>query len=203
MNRRLPLVLVAGLLALCVVGVIVVGVDAGSGFGAVAYTVGGTKVSQRSVNADLRTLAEHDDFSTQNIAATFRTTNGAVSSSAAADWLTVEIYRQRGSQILAKRGQPITDSQRKAVIAAIVAQGGASFQQGLKTLPAGLQRRLADILVIQQKVTGAKALQGVEVTVDPKYGFWSARRHQVCPPSGCRAASSSSSSSGSSSSAGG
>ena len=205
MNRRLPLILVAGVLALCVVGVIVVGVDAGSSFGAVAYTVNGTKVSQQSVNADLRTLAEHDDFSTQNIAATFRTTNGAVSSSAAADWLTVEIYRQRGSQILAKRGEPITESQRKAVIAAVVAQGGASFRDGLKALPKGLQQRLADILVIQQKVTGAKAFTGAHVTVDPKYGFWSARRRQVCPPTGCRAAASSSgsSSSGSSSSAGG
>ncbi len=130
MNRRLPLILVAGLLALCVIGVIVVGVDTGSGLGAVAYTVGDTKVSQRSVNADLQALAEDNQFSTQNIAATFRTTNGAVASSAAADWLTIEIYRQRASQILAKRGEAITDSQRKAAVAGVVAQAGRDVPAG-------------------------------------------------------------------------
>ena len=109
MNRRLPLILVAGVLVLCLVGVIVAGISAGSGFGAVAYTVGDTKVSQQTVNDDLRALAENNKFAITALAPKFRTTDGAVDSSGAADWLTIEIYRQVGSDALAKQGEKITD----------------------------------------------------------------------------------------------
>ncbi len=50
--------------------------------------------------------------------------------------------------------------------------------------------------MIQKKVTGAKALKGVDVTVDPKYGFWSASQRKVCPPTGCPKQSASSSAGG-------
>jgi hypothetical protein len=193
MNRRLPLLLVAGVLALCLVGVVVVGVTAGSGFGAVAYTVDGTKVSQQSVNDDLATLADHDTFATQTVAATFRATPGAVTSAGAADWLTIEIYRQLGTRRLAAKGVRITAANRKAAVAAVVAQSGPAFATQLRALPTDLQDRLADVLVLQSALPSS-GLKGADVTVDPKYGFWNAKQGRVCPPTGCPAASASASS---------
>jgi hypothetical protein len=188
MNRRLPLILVAGALVLCLVGVILVGISAGSGFGAVAYTVGDTKVSQQAVNDDLKALADNNKFALAALAPEFRTTDGAVNSSGAADWLTVEIYRQVGSDALAKRNEKITDGDRKTALANIVSQAGPSFRTQLRKLPVGLQRRLLDLLALQSRVTTA-AFKGVHITVDPKYGFWNAKTFQVCPPTGCPKAS--------------
>lgn len=195
MNRRLPLILVAGVLVLCVIGVIVVGVTAGSSFGAVAYTVGDTKVSQQSVNDDLRSLAEHNSFATTALAPKFRTTDGAVDSGGAATWLTVEIYRQVGTDALAKQHQSVTDADRRDALDAIVGQAGPSFRTQLRQLPSSMQRRLLDVLALQNRVK-ASAFRGVKVTVDPKYGFWNAKRLAVCPPTGCPAASGSPSSGG-------
>lgn len=188
MNRRLPLILVAGVLVLCLVGVILAGISAGSGFGAVAYTVGDTKVSQQTVNDDLKALAENNKFAITALAPKFRTTDGAVDSSGAADWLTIEIYRQVGSDALAKRNEKITDSDRKTALASVVSQAGPSFQTLLRKLPVGMQRRLLDVLALQSRVQQT-AFKGVHITVDPKYGFWNAKTFQVCPPTGCPSAS--------------
>jgi len=190
MNRRLPLILVAGVLALCVIGVIVVGATAGSGFGAVAYTVGDTKVSQREVSDDLKALADNNKFAITAIAPEFRTTDGAVNSAGAADWLTVAIYRQVGTDALAKQGEKITDSDRKTALANVSSQAGPSFETELRKLPASLQRRLGDVLALQSRVK-TSAFKGVHITVDPKYGFWNAKRYAVCPPTGCPKASAS------------
>jgi hypothetical protein len=189
MNRRLPLILVAGVLVLCLVGVILAGISAGSGFGAVAYTVGDTKVSQQSVNDDLKALADNNKFAITALAPEFRTTDGAVNSSGAADWLTVEIFRQVGSDALAKRHQKISDGDRNTALANVVSQAGPSFRTLLRKLPVGLQRRLLDVLALQSRVKTA-AFKGVHITVDPKYGFWNAKRFAVCPPTGCPKASS-------------
>src|SRR3954451_20511685 len=152
MNRRLPLILVAGVLVACLVGVILAGITAGSGFGAVAYTVGDTKVSQQTVNDDLKALAEHNKFAMTALAPKFRSTDGAVDASGAADWLTIEIYRQVGSDALAKRHERITDRDRQTALAGVVSQAGASFQTELRKLPATLQRRLLDVLALQTRV---------------------------------------------------
>jgi len=202
MNRRLPLILVAVVLALCAVGAVVVGIGAGSGFGAVAYTVGDTKVSQRSVNDDLAALADHDAFATLTISDTFRATSGSVTANGAADWLTIEIYRRLGTAKLAAQGDRITDARRKDAIDAVIAQAGTEFGKELRRLPDGIERRLADVLVLQS-VVESSVLQGAHVTVDPKYGSWNAKQGRVCPTTGCPAAASSSSSSSSSSGAGG
>lgn len=188
MNRRLPLILVAGVLVLCVIGVVVVGVNAGSGFGAVAYTVGDTKVSQQTVNDDLRNLADHNSFATMAIAPQFRTTDGAVNSSGAADWLTVEIYRTVGNDWLAARDQKITAADRKDALDSVVGQAGPSFERELRKLPRDMQDRLLDVLAMQTRVKTA-AFKGVKITVDPKYGFWNPKRLAVCPPTGCPATS--------------
>lgn len=181
---RLPLLLVAAVLVVCLVGVVLAGVSMGSGFSAVAYTVGDTKVSQRTVDADLRTLAEHNTFATQSIAANFRTTPGAVDATGAASWLTIEIYRTVGLDWLAKQGERITEAKRQAVLANLVSQSGPSFRTQLRTLPAALQRKILDVLVMQTDVQST-AFEGVRITVDPKYGHWSAKQRQVCPPTGC------------------
>jgi len=195
MNRRLPLILVAGVLVLCLVGVILAGISAGSGFGAVAYTVGDTKVSQQTVNNDLRALAENNKFAITALAPKFRTTDGAVDSSGAADWLTIEIYRQVGSDALAKRNEKITESDRNTALANVVSQAGPSFRTELRKLPVGLQRRLLDVLALQSRVK-TSAFKGVHITVDPKYGFWNAKTFAVCPPTGCPKAAASSSAGG-------
>ena len=195
MNRRLPLILVAGVLVLCLVGVILAGISAGSGFGAVAYTVGDTKVLQQSVNDDLKALADNNKFATTALAPEFKTTYGAVNSSGAADWLTVEIFRQVGSDALAKQHQKITDDDRNTALANVVSQAGPSFRTLLRKLPGGLQRRLLDVLALQSRVKAA-AFKGVHITVDPKYGFWNAKRLAVCPPTGCPSAAASSTTGG-------
>jgi hypothetical protein len=191
MNRRLPLILVAAVLVLCAIGVIIVGVDAGSGFGAVAYTVGDTKVSQQTVNNDLKALAEHNDFPLAAFAAKFRTTDGAVNSTGAAQWLSIEIYRHIASDVLARQGKKITDADRKDAVAAIASQSGPTFEKLLRKLPDGLQRRLEDVLVLQTRFQNTN-LGKPHVTVDPKYGFWSRKNLAVCPPTGCPKAASSS-----------
>jgi hypothetical protein len=190
MNRRLPLILVAGVLVLCVIGVILAGISAGSGFGAVAYTVGDTKVSQQSVNDDLKALAENKSFSESQLAQPFQTTPGAVASTASATWLTLEIRRVVFADALAKQGGSVSAKARTAALAEIVGQVGPSFRTQLRTLPRGMQHRLLDFLVLQGKVKAA-AFKGVHITVDPKYGFWSPRRLAVCPPTGCPKASAS------------
>ncbi|MFN8028337.1 MAG: hypothetical protein U0W40_18825 [Acidimicrobiia bacterium] len=192
-TRRLPLILVAGVLVLCLVGVVLAGIDAGSGFGAVAYTVGDTKVSQQTVNDDLKALAEQKTFASTFLSQSFQTTDGAVDSAAAAGWLTYEIYRTVGTQALAKQGKKITDQQRQAAVDEQVTQSGPSFRAAFKDLPADVRNRLYDLLVVGQRV---KALKQAHITVDPKYGFWNAKRQIVCPPTGCPAPAASASSSG-------
>jgi hypothetical protein len=191
MNRRLPLILVAGVLVLCVIGAIVVGVTAGSSFGAVAYTVGDTKVSQQDVNNDLKALAHNNAFPLAAFAEKFRTTDGAVDSTGAAQWLSIEIYRQIASDYLARQGKKISDADRKDAVAAVAAQSGPTFEKLLRKLPGDLQRRLEDVLVLQSTLQNAN-LGKPHVTVDPKYGFWSRKKLAVCPPTGCPAASASS-----------
>lgn len=193
MNRRLPLILVAGVLVLCLVGVILAGISAGSGFGAVAYTVGDTKVSQQSVNDDLKALAEQDTFAKNFLSQSFQTTDGAVDATGAAGWLTYEIYRTVGVQALAKQGKKVTEEQRQAAVEEQVNQSGPSFRAAFDKLPKDLRNRLFDLLVVGQRV---KALKAAHITVDPKYGFWNAKRQIVCPPTGCPAPAASASSSG-------
>jgi hypothetical protein len=195
MNRRLPLILVAGVLALCVIGVVVVGIDAGSGFGAVAYTGGDTGVSQQSVNDSLSDLADHNDFASQGLATPFKTTSGAVASSAGATWLTIEIYRQIGTDVLAEKGQHVTAAARKQAVDSLFQQIPAALQKSFRAMPQYLQDDIASLLVVQNKVT-VRAFKGVKITVDPKYGFWNPKRHIVCPPTGCPAAGASSTTGG-------
>jgi hypothetical protein len=181
MNRRLPLILVAGALVLCLVGVILAGISAGSGFGAVAYTVGDTKVSQQSVNDDLKARADNPAFTKSVFGATFQTTPGAVDSTSAAGWLTLEIRRE-----VASRGRSVTAAQRQQALDTATSQAGEAFAKALGRLPAGLQRRLLDLIAVQSRLK-AQLFKGVHITVDPKYGFWSPKNFAVCPPTGCPA----------------
>jgi hypothetical protein len=204
MNRRLPLILVAGVLVLCVIGVIVVGVTAGSSFGAVAYSVDGTKVSQQTVNDDLKALAGHPTLAKDFFGVNpFKTTDGAVASSGAASWLTlrVELDVLRSSTVTKPTAAELQQA-RSSTLSQL--QSDANIHREFLALPRAMQDAIVEINLYAAAAQNSsaqsrqitRAFRHAHVTVDPKYGFWNAKRLTVCPPTGCPAASGTSSSGG-------
>jgi hypothetical protein len=204
MNRRLPLILVAGVLALCLIGVIVVGATAGSGFGAVAYTVDDSRVSQVSVKDDLAALADHPKLASGVFGVDpFATTAGAVSSTGAASWLTlrVELDILRAAPGAKPSASDLTAA-RKSLLDQL--KSSPTVRRDFLGLPSSMQDAIVEINVYSAAAQSsparnrqlARAIKRAHVTVDPKYGFWNRKRLAVCPPTGCPAPSASASAGG-------
>lgn len=217
MSRRIdslnwPLVLVSAIAVVAVVGAIVVGVAAGDGFSAVAYTVNDTKVSQHTVDGQLRSLADHNAFSGPVFGANnvFKTSSSAVSGAGSASWLTIQIELDVVHTALAERGAAPSKAQLAAARTSLLAnfaqaQVGVDLRSEFGKLPRSLQDDVVEFVAVQSVVKAStvlnaavvKALRRADVSVDPKYGFWSAKRQEVCPPTGCPRATASSGSSSS------
>jgi hypothetical protein len=197
MKRRLPLIFVAVVTVLCLVAASVAAVAAGVGGSPVAYRVNGTKVSQSTVDHQLKALADPDTATkVQKVFGQAPTTShGAVSSAFTATWLDLQIRNQLLHQGAEKAGTTLSDRDREAqrpVLDKLLADNNIGFT--VAALPLPLQRALLENyaypvalgLDTQAKVTAffTAAVRKADIAIDPRYGFWSPR-NGVCPPTGC------------------
>ncbi len=189
MKRRLPLILIAVITVLCVVGASIAAVAASAGnFSPVGYRVNDTKVSQATVDDDLEALADPD--SAAKVAKVFgmspTTTKGAVSANFATTWLDLqirnELFRQGAEQAKVTVSDKDREAQR-AVIDNLLQQNQVTFQ--VSDLPAPLEHALLDNYAYPKALgldSDAKVaafftakLKRSDIWVDPRYGFWSPR----------------------------
>jgi hypothetical protein len=197
MKRRLPLILVATVIVVCLAGAAVAAVASGVGGSPVGYSVNGTKVSQATVDDQLKGLA--DRGAKTAIETLFQhslaTTDGAVSSQAAATWIDFQIRNQLFRQAAARAHVTVTAAERADLAKAIDAQLAtqkAKFR--LADLPPALRNAFVESNAYQAalkldtnaKLSAflAKAFRTAHVKVDPRYGTWNPRQG-VCAPSGC------------------
>ena len=203
MKRRLPLIFVAVLTVLGLVGATVAGVAASANnFSPVAYRVNDTKVSQATVDHQLKALADPD--TAPKVAKVFgaspTTTEGGVSSTFTATWLDLQIRNHLLAQGAEMAKVVVSDNDRDAqrgVIDKLLSDNNITFN--LAALPDTLERALLDNyaypvalgLDTQAKVTAfvTAAVRKADIAIDPRYGFWNPRQG-VCAPSGCASASS-------------
>jgi hypothetical protein len=202
MKRRLPLIFVAVVAVICLVAASVAAVASGVNVSAVAYQVNGTKVSQASVDQDLKALADthYQTKIKQVFSAAAVTTDGAVSSSFTATWLDLQIRNELFRQALEKAKVSVGTAEKekqRAVIDALIAQNGLNFK--VADLPTPLEDALlknyaypvALGLTTEAKVAAffQAALRTADIRIDPRYGRWSPT-HGVCAPTGCASSAS-------------
>lgn len=201
MKRRLPLIFVAVITVLCVVGATIAGVAASaSNFSPVAYRVNDTKVSQATVDHDLKALADPDTAA--KVEKVFgqspTTTQGSVSASFAVTWLDLQIRNELLRQGAEKAEVDVTDRDRETqrqVVDTLLDNNNISFR--LADLPAPLERALLDNyaypvalgLDTPEKVAAffTAAVRKSDIAIDPRYGSWNPKQG-VCPPIGCASA---------------
>lgn len=191
LKTRLPSIIITVVVVALVVGVIAIAVTRGSG-GADALTVNGRSVSQATVNNELRALA-----STEIVPAS---TPGAVSSAVGAQWLTSRVAAVALEKLFDDNDVSLTAKQRSSVL--------EELRKQYSGLPSSAENVIIDVSVansqLGEKLNGTdgvaaamtKAMQKLDVSVDPKYGRWVRARAQVCPITGCPATSAPSSAGG-------
>jgi SurA N-terminal domain len=186
MSRRLPLIFVA---VLTLIGVVVAGVAiavSGVGGSPVAYTVNGTKVSQKTIDHELKWLASTSQVKKGLEQQGGTATDASISSAFTATWLNQRIQADLLRQTAAKKGVTVPAPTRSALekqIAKRYPNAPESARQVLfdqnaylSALGATTQQQQSDLLTA--------ALKRAEITVDPRYGRWNPRQG-VCPPTGC------------------
>jgi hypothetical protein len=198
MKRRLPLVLVSAVVALCVIGAIVAGVATGSGFGPVAFSVYGSKVSQADFNDELRDIAEHPVVMQTVLGVPVASTNGSITAQATTGWLGIRIPIELLRHRAATRQAAVSAADRKSAEQAL---DQTLQQQQLRAadLPASAHALLVDYfayrIALSLEDTSAyqsfikQAVRQGDITVDPRYAQFGAQG--LCPPFGCAPASSS------------
>ena len=200
MKRRLPLIFVSVLTVICLAGATIAGVAASAGnFSPVAYRVNDTKVSQATVDHDLKALA--DSATAAKVEKIFgqspTTTTGSVSSAFTATWLDLQIRNELLRQGAEKAKVVVSDKDREAqrtVLDKLLADNSITFD--LAALPDTLQRSLLDNyaypvalgLDTQEKISAffTAALRKSDIAIDPRYGTWNPKQG-VCAPTGCAA----------------
>jgi hypothetical protein len=182
--RRLAFAAIAVVTVLCIVGVAIAAVAAGGS--AIAYSVNGTQVSQRTFDQQLDDMGNTDN---EKLKAQVSQTSGSVNSSVAAQLMTLNIIRDVLRDVAAERGVKVTDADRTAARKA----AGSSID--------GYPDSYVDLVVDVQTHATALGISSTDdlnaflggrfkradVYVNPRYGFWNPRRG-VCPPTGCSAA---------------
>jgi hypothetical protein len=185
MKRRLPLIFVAAVTAIGVIVALVAIAAAGVDGGAVAYTVNGTKVSQKTIDDQL------DDVAGSEAAKQDARQQGTVvSDSYVSPQITASVLTQRIALDLLRDAANRRDV---AVSASNRAAALRSVRQQLQGLPSSYVRLQAD-LAAHQRALGldetalstllGRAFRRADVTVDPRYGRWNPSEG-VCPTTGC------------------
>jgi hypothetical protein len=178
MTRRLPLILVAVVAALCVVGVSVAAVA--SGGSSLAYSVNGHQVSQRTINSQL------GDLASSKAATGASKTEGSMMSQVSAQVLTVNIVRDVLRQEVERRGKTVTDAARKQAKSQ-VASSLAGYPDSYVELAVDVQA-YQDVLGLTDDTALntflLRQFRQADIVLNPRYGTWHARTG-VCPPTGC------------------
>lgn len=182
MNRRLPLIAVAVVTVLCVVGVAIAAVAAGGS--ALAYEVNGTRVSQSTIDDQLDALATTDATKSASH------TDGSIDSTLTARLLNTNIVRDLLKDAADSRDIELTDDDRSAGEAA----ARTSIGQNVDQLPASYTKLVSDLYAWTNALGFeddtaissflSKQIAKADVYVNPKYGFWNPK-YGVCPPTGC------------------
>jgi hypothetical protein len=182
MRSRLPLIAVAVVIVLCVVGVAIFAVAQGGS--ALAYEVNGTRVSQSTVNDQL------DDLASTNATKTASHTDGSIDSTLTARLLNTNIVRDLHEEAADNRGIQLSGGDRSAGEAAARTSIGQNFNR----LPSSYTKLVSDLyawtnalgLKDDTAINSflSKRIAKAHVYVNPKYGFWNPK-YGVCPPTGC------------------
>ena len=198
MKRRLPLVLVSIVVVLCLVGASVAAVAAGAGFSPVAFSVYGTKVSQRDFDNELHQISEHPDGDAEgarrpgHVDATVRSPPkprppGSASASRSSCCATRPRHAARRHCRTASQGAPGT---QRGARAGRAQRNRACRQSHANALLDFYAHRIAlglnDQTAYQSFIS--KAVRDGNITVDPRYA--NVRAQGPVPAVGCPAASS-------------
>jgi hypothetical protein len=188
MKRNLPLIAIAVVVALGVIGVAIFAVAQGGS--ALAYEVNGSRVSQETFDGQLHDLASNDVTKKQA-----SQTEGSVTSTISAQLMNLNIFRDLLREVASKRGVKLTAADRSAGVSAAKTQLGANYARAPKSyrdLLADLYAHVSALGLTNSTINAflAKQARTADVYVNPKYGFWNPR-FGVCPPTGCAASSSS------------
>jgi hypothetical protein len=189
MNRRLPVIAVAVVVILCIVGVSIAAVAAGGQ--SLAYQVNGNRVSQRDFDDLLDEIGNSKGVKGQN------QPDGTVSSTVTANVMNVSILRDLLRDAAQKRGVELSEADRQAGKQAAAAQvsnfdQSPSAYQSLLTELFGYANALGLTDATALNTFLGKQIRQADVYVNPRYGRWSTRSG-VCPPTGCPSASTQSS----------
>jgi hypothetical protein len=189
----LPLLLVAGLAVIGVVGAVIAGVAAGDDFQPPAYTVNGHSVSQGTLNSELRTISDHPRLAQPIFGPEIANAEGSVTSSVTANWLNIRIPYQLLRERAESRHVTPTAANRataKRALGQALSAGDVTVNQ----LPGDVRTVLVDLFAYrvalrlnsqqQYETFASRALRRAHVTIDSKYGTWHGTRG-VCPPAGC------------------
>jgi hypothetical protein len=191
MKRRLPLIFVAVIAVICLVAASVAAVASGVSGSAVAYSVNGTKVSQATVDHELKWLASNSQVKKSLAQQGGTVSDSAIDSGFTASWLSQRIQVELLRQTAAEKGVTVPAKARKALAKQVTKRFPHAPESArevlvdqnvyLNALGATTQQQQSDLLTA--------ALKGAEIKVDPRYGRWNPRQG-VCAPTGCPAASS-------------
>jgi hypothetical protein len=192
MNRRLPLVLVSGVVVLCIIGALIGGVATGSGFSPAAFSVYGSKVSQADFDDELREIADHPAAMRAVLGVPVASTKGSITAEATTNWLGVRIPIELLRHAALLRKTPVGATARKAGQRAL----HQSLQQAnLKAadLPGVARTMLVDYFAyrIALKLSNQSAYQTfvnqaagrAHITIDPRYAQLGPQG--LCPTFGC------------------
>jgi hypothetical protein len=190
MKRRLPLIAVAVVIVLCVVGVAVAA--AASGGSALAYEVNGTRVSQSTVNDELDWLSGNQGLAAnvQQNGGVLSATNGSITSSVSARWLTQRIQADLMRDAADQRGVTVPKATENRLRSQYEKRFPKAPSSVIDVLVDGSRETLLAALGIdtetKQQAFFRSAQRKAAVYVNPVYGTWRGLRG-VCPPTGCLA----------------
>ena len=186
-TRKFALASIAVVTVICIVGVAVLAVAAGGS--ALAYKVNDTRVSQQTVDDQLKDIAE-----SKGINASVKASPGSVNSTVAATIITNNILRDLLKGAADRKGVELTAADKAAGTSAVKSQLGTNFDR----VPASYRDVLVETYAYANALglsdsSALSAFAGREVKradiyVNPRYGHWNPKVG-VCPPTGCQALS--------------
>jgi hypothetical protein len=160
-----------------------------------AVRVNGDTVSQGDLNSELSDFADSNFFAAPYAQAqppaTFKVSNGALSSLAGAQWLGYRVESLLAGQALDRRGGSVTQKNLDQARTALRKQGVLDGMSGSASDEiTRLQATLSKLVTVTGSQNAArravqKAARAAHVTIDERYGEWSAKKLGVCPRASC------------------
>jgi hypothetical protein len=187
MNRVSRATVAVFLGVIVVVGVIVAVVGLGTN-GGTAITVGDARLSEQSLNDELRAVAHNKKLVKAVGQENVSIAPGSASAQASASLSTLWIQQHLAQRVLDRRGERITGDDRATALDALA---NTAFGGPLPTFPSWFQQRLKDRFaalaafrrVIPDASTAVRVLRReaarAGVTLNPVYGLYHPRQVQV------------------------